>query len=84
MHEMTHVWQTTRSGRFYLPLMRHPFCRYGYQFEQGRPIPPLWLEQQASWSAMPFSSARDQAGEGRRTDQIEPILPFSRGGHSVT
>src|SRR5436190_16561174 len=25
IHELTHVWQTQKRGRFYLPLMRHPF-----------------------------------------------------------
>jgi len=35
IHEMTHVWQTQRRGRFYLPLMRHPFCRYAYQLREG-------------------------------------------------
>ena len=24
IHEMTHVWQAQKGGRFYLPLMRHP------------------------------------------------------------
>jgi len=28
IHELTHVWQSQNGGRFYLPLMRHPFCRY--------------------------------------------------------
>ena len=28
LHEMTHVLQTQQRGRFYLPLMRHPFCRW--------------------------------------------------------
>ena len=33
---MTHVWQAQTRGRFYLVLMRHPFCRYGYQMIEGR------------------------------------------------
>jgi hypothetical protein len=47
VHEMTHVWQTQLRGRFYLPLMRHPFCRYSYQLEDGRPFDWYGLEQQA-------------------------------------
>jgi hypothetical protein len=47
VHEMTHVWQTQTRGRFYLPLMRHPFCRYRYQLEDGRPFEWYGLEQQA-------------------------------------
>ena len=47
MHEMTHVWQAQKRGRFYLPLMRHPFCRYGYRLVPGRPLDRYGLEQQA-------------------------------------
>jgi hypothetical protein len=47
MHEMTHVWQAQKRGRFYLPLMRHPFCRYRYQLVPGRPLDRYGLEQQA-------------------------------------
>jgi hypothetical protein len=47
IHEMTHVWQAQKHGRFYLPLMRHPFCRYGYQLQHGRQFHRYGLEQQA-------------------------------------
>ena len=47
IHEMTHVWQAQAKGRFYLPLMRHPFCRYRYALEPGRPFNRYGLEQQA-------------------------------------
>ena len=47
IHEMTHVWQTQAKGRFYLPLMRHPFCSYHYTFEPNRPFERYGLEQQA-------------------------------------
>jgi hypothetical protein len=47
MHEMTHVWQAQAKGRFYLPLMRHPFCRYSYDLQPGRPFERYGLEQQA-------------------------------------
>ena len=47
IHEMTHVWQAHRHGRFYLPLMRHPFCRYGYRIVEGRRFDRYGLEQQA-------------------------------------
>jgi hypothetical protein len=42
IHEMTHVWQAQTRGRWYLPLMRHPFCRYSYQLGRRPPIRPLW------------------------------------------
>ena len=47
IHEMTHVWQAQRHGRYYLPLMRHPFCRYRYSLASDRPLRAYGLEQQA-------------------------------------
>ncbi len=47
VHEMTHVWQTQKHGRYYLPLMRHPFCRYAYRFDGARQFGNYGLEQQA-------------------------------------
>lgn len=47
LHEMTHVWQAQQGGRWYLPLMRHPFCRYRYSLVPGRPFGRYGLEQQA-------------------------------------
>jgi hypothetical protein len=47
IHEMTHVWQAQKKGRFYLPLMRHPFCRYDYEIRAGWPLERYGLEQQA-------------------------------------
>ena len=47
IHEMTHVWQAQKRGRFYLPLMRHPFCRYGYDLRPEWAFDRYGLEQQA-------------------------------------
>lgn len=47
IHELTHVWQAQTRGRYYLPLMRHPFCRYSYELAPGRPFDRYGLEQQA-------------------------------------
>jgi len=47
MHEMTHVWQAQAKGRYYLLLMRHPFCRYKFHLEAGKPFDRYGLEQQA-------------------------------------
>jgi hypothetical protein len=47
IHELTHVWQTQTRGRFYLPLMRHPFCRYAYDLVPGQAFDLYGLEQQA-------------------------------------
>lgn len=47
LHEMTHVWQTQRKGRWYLPLMRHPLCRYDYALRPGWRLERYGIEQQA-------------------------------------
>lgn len=47
IHEMTHVWQSQQKGRWYLPLMRHPFCRYDYALKPGWTLERYGLEQQA-------------------------------------
>ena len=47
IHELTHVWQTQKGGRFYLPLMRHPFCKYRFDLKEGKPFERYGLEQQA-------------------------------------
>ena len=47
IHEMTHVWQAQKGGPLYLPLIRHPFCRYRYELKAGRPFRRYGIEQQA-------------------------------------
>ena len=47
IHEMTHVWQAQTRGRWYLPLLRHPFCRYDYALRPGWPLARYGIEQQA-------------------------------------
>ena len=47
IHELTHVWQAQRGGRWFLPLARHPFCRYAYELIPGRPLRGYGIEQQA-------------------------------------
>ncbi len=38
IHEMTHVWQSQKRGRFYLVVLRPPIFRYYYQPVVGRPV----------------------------------------------
>ena len=45
IHELCHVWQ--RQKGIYLPLARHPFCRYHYRFTPGWPLRRYGIEQQA-------------------------------------
>ena len=74
IHELTHVWQTQNRGRFYLPLMRHPFCRYSYELQPGRRFEDYGLEQQAE-----IVRHRFLADRGRAPAICPPreILPFS-------
>ena len=58
IHEMTHVWQAQAKGRFYLPLMRHPFCRYSYDLTPGKPFNRYGPEQQAEIVAHRFLADR--------------------------
>lgn len=74
MHEMTHVWQAQTRGRFYLPLMRHPFCRYTYDIRPGWAFDRYGLEQQAEIVRHAYLARR-----GVRLAQANPegILPFA-------
>ncbi len=74
IHELTHVWQSQTRGRFYLPLMRHPFCRYSYTLEDGRPFGRYGLEQQAEIVRHAFL-----AGKGLNIAAAPPrsLLPFA-------
>ncbi len=72
IHEMTHVWQTQTRGRFYLPLMRHPLCRYKYRCVPDWPFERYGLEQQAEIVRHIFL-----AGRGARIDAPpRSLLPF--------
>jgi hypothetical protein len=73
IHEMTHVWQAQAKGRFYLPLMRHPFCRYDYALTPGKPFDRYGLEQQAQ-----IVTHRFLADHGVPTPVLPPadLLPF--------
>ena len=47
VHELVHVWQAQTRGRLWLPLMRHPLCRYDYTIREGWPLTRYGIEQQA-------------------------------------
>lgn len=75
IHEMTHVWQTQRSGRWWLPLMRHPFCRYGYRFVPGQPFERYGIEQQAEIVRHAFL-ARLGLALVPHASELDSLLPF--------
>ena len=75
IHEMTHVWQAQKGGRFYLPLMRHPFCRYRYRLKPGKPFRRYGIEQQAEIVRHRFLA--DRGGWSTVVPPAE-LLPFRR------
>lgn len=78
IHEMTHVWQH-QSG-INLLLRRHPFCRYGYRFEPGKPFRRYGIEQQAEIVRHVFLMRRGYEVPGApRLPELEAILPFGAG-----
>lgn len=77
IHEMTHVWQAQRSGKYWLPLMRHPFCRYGYDIVPGKPFARYGIEQQAEIVRHAFLLRRGGAVAGKPPLEVyEALLPF--------
>ena len=45
IHELVHVWQHQQG--IFLPLKRHPFCRYDYSLKPGWTLDRYGIEQQA-------------------------------------
>ena len=77
LHELTHVWQAQRRGRFYLVLMRHPFCRYDYAVRAGWPFERYGLEQQAEIVRHVFLLRHGvKVAGGPPLATLESILPF--------
>jgi len=78
IHEMTHVWQAQQRGRWYLPLHRHPFCRYRYELVPGKPFAAYGIEQQAEIVRHAFllkhHSRPDTQAEA---EALERLLPFN-------
>jgi len=73
IHEMTHVWQAQRGGPLYLPLMRHPFCRYSYALRPRKRFGDYGLEQQAEIVRHRFLA--DRGVDGKPCPPRE-LLPF--------
>lgn len=77
VHEMVHVWQAQQRGRWYLPLMRHPFCRYHYAVRPGWPLVRYGIEQQAEIVKHAFLARRGAGVPGSPGSAVlESILPF--------
>ncbi|NNM75777.1 vgr related protein [Sphingomonas sp. ID1715] len=75
IHEMTHVWQHQRG--VWLPLARHPFCRYDYSIKPGWELTRYGLEQQAEIVRHTFLLRQGAHVRGAPSlQQYETILPF--------
>jgi hypothetical protein len=74
IHELCHVWQTQQRGRLYLPLMRHPFCRYSYNIVPGQRFDRYGLEQQAEIVRHAFL---DRHGVRLAAAPDPSLLPFA-------
>jgi len=76
LHEMTHVWQH-QSG-INLLLRRHPFCRYDYAFEPGKPFARYGIEQQAEIVRHVFLMRLGYpVSDKPPLRELEAILPFT-------
>lgn len=76
IHEMTHVWQHQQG--LFLPLRRHPFCRYGYALRPGWTLDRYGIEQQAEIVRHVFLLGRGAVIPGAPPmAQYRGILPFT-------
>lgn len=77
IHEMTHVWQAQANGRWYLPLHRHPFCRYRYELIPGKPFAAYGIEQQAEIVRHAFLTKHcSRPAAPGEAEALERLLPF--------
>lgn len=75
IHEMTHVWQHQQG--IFLPIARHPFCRYGYLLQPGRGFQSYGIEQQAEIVRHGFMLSRNPAWPAPGApEDYRNILPF--------
>jgi hypothetical protein len=76
VHEMCHVWQHQRG--VFLPIARHPFCRYDYALRPGWPLHRYGIEQQAEIVRHAFLLRAGYVVPGAPpVEQYETILPFA-------
>ena len=75
IHEMVHVWQYQKG--IFLPLRRHPFCRYDYCLRPGWRLEKYGIEQQAEIVRHAFLLREKNPVAGSPPlDQYIGILPF--------
>ena len=75
IHEMAHIWQHQKG--IFLPLRRHPFCRYAYSLKPGWRLERYGLEQQAEIVRHVFLLRQGALVPGAPPlEQYRGILPF--------
>lgn len=75
VHEMVHIWQHQRG--IFLPLVRHPFCRYDYALKPGQPLHRYGIEQQGEIVRHAFLLRHGAVIPGAPPlTQYETLLPF--------
>ena len=75
IHELTHCWQWQKG--IFLPLKRHPFCRYDYAFKPGQAFDKYGLEQQGEIARHIFLLRRGRGVRGAPPlAQYESLWPF--------
>ena len=75
IHEMVHIWQHQRG--LFLPLARHPWCRYDYALKPGQPLHRYGIEQQAEIVRHAFLLKHGAIVPGAPPiAQYQTLLPF--------
>jgi len=75
IHEMVHVWQHQKG--IFLPLHRHPFCRYDYSLKPGWRLEKYGIEQQAEIVRHAFLLREGYSVAGAPPlEQYKGIIPF--------
>ena len=75
IHELCHIWQHQRG--IFLPLKRHPFCRYDYTIRPGWRLERYGIEQQAEIVRHVFLLRHCAVVPGAPSlERYETILPF--------
>jgi hypothetical protein len=76
IHELVHVWQ--HQNGIFLPLKRHPFCRYDYSLKPGWNLSQYGIEQQAEIVRHIFLLRHGALVPGAPLlAQYDGILPFA-------
>lgn len=75
VHELVHIWQHQQG--IFLPLARHPFCRYDYWLKPGKPFRTYGIEQQAEIVRHAFLLRNGVTVAGKPgLDVYERLIPF--------